>query len=319
VRINAQLIDSETDTHLWAERFDGDTSEVFTLQDEITSRIALALNAELITAEAARPTVHPDALDYTFQGRAVLNKPRTLEVFTEAISLFERALALDPGSAEAQSFLATTLLGRVLDFPSSSEDADLKRADELATKAVMASPRSAQAHYAKGDVWRVRRQCKKAIPEYEAAVALNRNFAAASASIGRCQIFIGQIEAGIAAEERALRLSPRGGFDATFYFRIGEGHLLLAQIDNAISWLEKARDANSAFSYIPAYLAASYALKGETERAVAELAEARKLCQSCYKSIAHMRARSRYETPDVRARAEATLYTGLRKAGMPEE
>jgi adenylate cyclase len=319
VRVNAQLIDAETDTHLWAERFDGDTSDLFTLQDEITSRTALALNAELINAEASRPTVHPDALDYIFQGRAIWNRPRSRETTAEAISRFERALALDPTSAEAQSFLAIALVGRVLDFASNSEDADLKRADELTTKAVMASPRSAQAHFAKGDVWRARRQCKEAIPEYEAALALDRNFASASASIGRCQIYIGQIEAGIAAEERAFRLSPRGGYDATFYFRIGEGHLLLAQIDKAIVWLEKARDGNSAFSYIPAYLAAAYALKGETARAVAELAEARRLCQSCYKSIAHMRARSRYETSDVRARAEATLYAGLRKAGVPEE
>ena len=55
VRINAQLIDAETDAHLWAERFDGDTSDLFALQDEITRRIAFALNVELARAEAARP------------------------------------------------------------------------------------------------------------------------------------------------------------------------------------------------------------------------------------------------------------------------
>jgi len=66
VRINAQLIDAETDAHLWAERFDGDTSDLFALQDEITRRIAFALNVELARAEAARPTQHPDAVDYIF-------------------------------------------------------------------------------------------------------------------------------------------------------------------------------------------------------------------------------------------------------------
>jgi TolB-like protein len=71
VRINAQLIDAETDAHLWAERFDGDTSDLFALQDEITSQIAFALNIELALAEAARPTEHPDALDYIFRGRAL--------------------------------------------------------------------------------------------------------------------------------------------------------------------------------------------------------------------------------------------------------
>ncbi len=70
VRVTAQLIDAETDAQLWAERFDRDTSDLFALQDEITSRIAVALNLELIVAEAARPTEHPDALDYILRGRA---------------------------------------------------------------------------------------------------------------------------------------------------------------------------------------------------------------------------------------------------------
>jgi TolB-like protein len=72
VRVNAQLIDAETNTHLWTERFTGDTSDLFALQDEITRRIAVALNLELWRVEAARPTQHPDAMDYVFRGRAVL-------------------------------------------------------------------------------------------------------------------------------------------------------------------------------------------------------------------------------------------------------
>jgi TolB-like protein len=71
-RVNPQLIDAETNAHLWAERFTGDTSDLFALQDEITRRIAVALNLELWRVEAARPTQHPDAMDYVFRGRAVL-------------------------------------------------------------------------------------------------------------------------------------------------------------------------------------------------------------------------------------------------------
>ncbi len=74
VRVNAQLIDAETDAHLWAERFDRDTGDLFALQDEITSRIAVALNLELVGAEAARPTEHPDALDYILRGRAAYDE-----------------------------------------------------------------------------------------------------------------------------------------------------------------------------------------------------------------------------------------------------
>jgi hypothetical protein len=77
LRVSGQLIDAETDAHLWAERFDRDTDDLFVLQNEITSRIANALGVELIAAEAARPTEHPNALDYILRGRAVLFNLRT--------------------------------------------------------------------------------------------------------------------------------------------------------------------------------------------------------------------------------------------------
>src|SRR6516162_8512970 len=70
VRVNAQLIDAEIDAHLWAEQFDGDVGDLFALQNEITSRIAIALNLELTSREAARPTDNADALDYLLRGRA---------------------------------------------------------------------------------------------------------------------------------------------------------------------------------------------------------------------------------------------------------
>src|SRR5271165_7379444 len=70
IHISAQLSDAENAANLWAERFDGDTGNLFALQNEITRRIVVALNRELVVAEAARPTEHPDALDYILRGRA---------------------------------------------------------------------------------------------------------------------------------------------------------------------------------------------------------------------------------------------------------
>ena len=113
LRVTTQLIDAATDAHMWAERFDRDTGDLFTLQNEITGRIANALNVELIGAEAAQPTENPDALDYILRGRAAWNKGPTRENYAQAISLFERALALDPRSVDAQSWLASALVTRV--------------------------------------------------------------------------------------------------------------------------------------------------------------------------------------------------------------
>jgi TolB-like protein len=144
VRVNAQLIDAETDTHLWVERFDGGAGDLLALQDEIASRIANAPDIELIEAATDRPTEHPDALDYILRGRATWYKPRTSESIEQAISLFEHALVLDPQSAEAQSRLAAVLGSRVLDGMTGSVATDLARAEEVVNRALVTSPRHAQ-------------------------------------------------------------------------------------------------------------------------------------------------------------------------------
>jgi len=138
VHVNAQLIDAEIDAHLWAERFDSDMGDLFALQNEITSRIANALGVELIAAEAARPTEHPDALDYILRGRAAGLKPPSRENFAEMISLFEHALALDPQSFEGQSRLANVLTNRVSNGTSDAAPDDLLCAEGLVDQALAA-------------------------------------------------------------------------------------------------------------------------------------------------------------------------------------
>jgi TolB-like protein len=101
VRVNAQLIDTATNTHLWAERFDHDLGDLFALQSEITGRIANTLGWELIRAETARPTDRPEALDYLLRGRAVIGTGVVRENTEKAIDLYEHAVALDPNSVEA--------------------------------------------------------------------------------------------------------------------------------------------------------------------------------------------------------------------------
>ena len=149
VRVNAQLIDAQADVHLWAERFDGDAGDLFALQDEIASWIAVALDLELVEAEASRPTVHPDALDYILRGRAARLKPPSRENRAEAIDMFERALALDPESIAAQSWLAIELTARALDWMAGTAAADIARAGGLAERALAASPRSSPARFAR--------------------------------------------------------------------------------------------------------------------------------------------------------------------------
>ena len=320
LRVSAQLIDATTDAHLWADRFDRESDDLFVLQSEITSRIGIALNLALIRAEAARPTATPDALDYIFRGRAAFLKPVTPDTCTEAVTLFEHALALDPQSVEAQSRLAGALAGRVLVGMTNSAAADLARAEVLVGQASAASPRRAYAHFVKGNVLRAQCRWEEAALEYEAALALNRNMVGALNELGWCKLFTGSIDEVMPLEEQAIRLSPRDPGIAGRYGLIGLVHLLQSRTDEAIVWLEKARSAMPTLPFLCSHLASAYALRGETERATAELAEARRLNGGdLFSSIAHLKALRLRALPKIRALFEATYFAGLRKAGMPEE
>lgn len=318
VRINVQLIDAETDTHLWADRCDCTTADLFALQDEITTWIANALGVELIAAEVARPAEHPDTLDYILRGRAAGLKPYSRENQTEQISLFEHALALDPQSVEAQIQLANVLVRRALNGATGEATGDLVRAEELVGQALAAKPRSAYGHFVKGFVLHAQNRWQEAVPEFETALALDRNMVGALHELGAGKIFTGSIDEVIPLVEQAIRLSPRDPDIGLRYFLIGTVHLLQSRTDEAIVWLEKARTANPVHPLTRAWLASAYALNGETEPAAAELAAAKTL-DGGFSSIANLKA-SRWRSwgPKIRGLFEATYFAGLRKAGMPE-
>jgi TolB-like protein len=320
VRVNVQLIDAETGAHLWADQLDCDMDDLFRLQNEIRGRIARALQFELAIADAGRSTDNPDALDYILRGRAAWWKPISRENNAEGLSLFKRALALDPRSIEAQIGLALMLVSRVFDFWSDAPDVDLQHADQLIARALAVSPNNAWAHYAKGQVLRAQLQYEDAAIEYETAITLDRNLANAYAWFGRCKLAIGSVDEVIPLVEYAIRLSPHDRNLAAWCWQIGAVHLLKARTDEAVRWLEKARSAYAGYHYIHASLAAGYALRGETKRASVALGEAQRLSNR-YSSIAGLKAapgRQLLEAPRLRALAEATYFAGLRKAGMPE-
>jgi tetratricopeptide (TPR) repeat protein len=247
-------------------------------------------------------------------------RPPSLGGRIEAIGLFERALALDPHSPVAQSYLATALSARVTDNLSATVAADIARAEELTGQALATSPRSPLAHYAKGQVLRAQYRYAEAIPQYETAIAFDRNWVRAYPLLAQCKLFIGSIEEVIPLAEQAIRLSPRDPVIGVWYLRISQVHLLQSRIDEAVIWLEKARSAMTAYPYVHAYVAAAYALNGEAERAATELAEARRLSgDDRFSSVARLNATLNSGVPKIRALFEATFIKGLRLAGMPAE
>jgi tetratricopeptide (TPR) repeat protein len=222
--------------------------------------------------------------------------------------------------------LAQTLTSRALDGMSASKATDIARAEGLVGQALTTSPNSTLAHFAKAQVLRAQtqalgmpNQCDGAILEYETMLASDRNNVNALRGLANCKFFTGSIEEAVPLAEQAIRLSPRDPQIWFPYFQIGRTRLLQSRIDESILWFEKARSANPVHPGVRGLLAAAYGLKGETERAAAELAEAGRLGgKGSWSSITKEKA-GPFGLPKIRALSETTFFAGLRRAGMPEQ
>src|SRR6516164_4975389 len=188
-------------------------------------------------------------------------------------------------------------------------------------QALASSPEYPLAHLAKANLLRDQRRCEDAIPEFEQVLAVDRSAVGVASGLGYCKFLGGGSDAeAIELQEQAIRLSPRDPSIAFSYAVIGLVHLFYSRTDEAIPWLEKARRANPKYAGPRWYLACAYGLKGELDRAAAELAEAERLVGSDkYSTIARVRANGPLNTPALHDRFEGVFLVGLRKAGLPEE
>src|SRR3984957_15981809 len=211
MRVNVQLIDSETGNPLWAERFDKPVADLFDMQDEVVARLANQLGTELVTAEARRAdrAPHPNSMDLYFQGMASANRGFTPENLSQARSLFERALSLDHGNIEALVGTAYADVMRSIDFQTDDKPVRLAAAEATLTKILSMIPNHAMAHCLFGVVQLFSNRAIQGIAECEQALELDRNLAQAHGWIGLGKCFSGRAEETEAHVLKALRLSPQ--------------------------------------------------------------------------------------------------------------
>ena len=185
MRVNVQLIATETGNHLWAERFDKPLADIFDMQDEIVARLANALDAQLIAAEARRgkQATNPDSMDLYFQGLAWFNKGLTPENIAQARGLFDRALSADPGNADALVGSAAADAREGANFFFTDRNAVLASAEAKLTKALASVPDHTRAHLNLEFVKILTKRTADGIAECEHALALDRNFADAHSAI----------------------------------------------------------------------------------------------------------------------------------------
>ncbi len=317
MRVNVQLIDAESGSHLWAERFDKPVADLFDMQDEIVARLANALEAQISAAEARRAegVQNPDAMDLYFQGLASMNNGATPINFDQARAFFVRALEIDPVNVESLVGRATADAWSAGMFGHDDRLTRFASAEADLTKVLSIAPGNAIAHAAMGTLCNVTNRAESGIAQFERALALNRNLAGAHFGVGHAKYCLGRPEETEAHIRDALRLSPHDTLAYIWLSTLGFASLNLGKDEEAIVWLRRSIETNRNYSVSHFFLAAALAHLGQMEEARAAV-EAGLTFDPGF-TIGRRRANPFSTSPAYLKQIER-YYAGLRLAGAPE-
>jgi adenylate cyclase len=313
VRITTQLIDAVTSNHIWADRYDGDLTDVFALQDDITRKVVAAIEPRLLEAEGIRSQSRSpediDAWDMVIHANSLfwrLTKPEG----EAAIAMLKRAIERHPEYAPAYSMLAFMLLvSGYAAWTVWEAEIQVKQAAELASRALELDDSDPWAHLALGYVAFTRRHTDGAVEEFQRAIDLNPNFAAAHGYFGWALALDGQSERAIPHLEGAIRLSPHDPQNAIFYVGLAAAHYLAGRYAEAVGFGRKAVQQRSSFTGSHRIYCASLAQAGQLDEARAVLKRLKELQPDI--SIAWIEKYVPYTAGPM-----AKFLDGMRKSGL---
>ena len=311
VRITAQLIDASTGNHVWADRYDGDLTDIFALQDEITKKVVSAIEPRLLEAEGmralARPPADLDAWELVARASSIFWRmtPADSEA---AISLYRQAVQQHSSYAPAHSMLAVALLmSRFIGW--TAMPPNLKEAADLATRAAELDGGDPWAHLALGQLATMRRQTDAAVHAFQQALELNPNFAAAHGFLGYALALDGQSEPALEHLTQALSLSPHDPQNIVFMIGLGLAHYQAGRYNETVKYSQNVAQQRSEHFGAHRQLCASLAQAGRTEEARATLERLKQLQPNV--SLAWVN-----ENLPLTPQAMKHYLDGLRKAGL---
>jgi len=280
VRITAQLIDATSGSHLWAERYDRDLTDIFAVQDEVTTQIVGALKVTLSPAEKARLVEKEPsniaAYDCVLRGREImLGKDKNRETFVEAVTYFKKALELDANYSQAYASLAFAHMFDYQNRWSDDPDKSLKLAREYAQKAIDNDPNEPMAHGAAALTAIFEKDFDRAQAEVDRTLALNPSSALAHNLLGTIRSYSGRPLEAIPAIEQAMRLDP--AFRPQFLHFLGIAYLLAGKYETAAAMLRQRILLVPNTDFSRAVLAATLGHLGEIEEARRVWAELMKI------------------------------------------
>ncbi len=274
VRITAQLVESASGHHVWAERYDRNLEDVFAIQDEITQKIVTALDVRLLHGEQAagwrKSLRRPEALDAYYRGLDLFNRV-TREANAEAAHCFEQVIGLEPDSPLGHLGMAWIHLSAFRYGWSDSPPESLKRAAALAGRALELDERCSDAHALLGYYHLVKGVHDQAIAAGERAVALSPNHADNTANLACSYAVSDRPAEAIPLLQRAIRLSP---IYPTWYLNIlGFANFRAGQHDDAEAALKLALQREPANARCRMLLAWVHHSRGRIDEARREAQE----------------------------------------------
>jgi TolB-like protein/class 3 adenylate cyclase len=325
VRVNAQLIDTATGAHLWADQFGADRADLLQMQDEIVTRLGRSLQIELSAIESSRVTraraSDPDADDLAMRCEAAVlrfGSARALIEAPDSVKACERALQIDDHNVRALENLAVAITGEMISYRTADPAAARRRAEELLARALAVDPNSYSAHFAKATVLLTTRP-DESIDEAHRSVELNPSFAPAYFTIATGHLVAGRPEKAIDVADQALRFFPHDPGAPVLRLIQGQAFFALTRYEEANDLLRRSITAIPNSTVARLSLIASLALSGHDEDAKESLRQYLALPGNNPKTIAQFKAQNPFSgLPALRDRL-ASRYEGLRKAGMPEE
>ena len=278
VRITAQLIDTTTGSHVWAEHYDRDLTDVFAVQDEITDAIVATIEPKIYVAENFRARRKPpnslDAWDLVMRAMSHFWRV-TRQDNMVAQALLEKAIAIDGHYGQANGLLATShMFGVHMGWADITIAAPL--AERAALAAVLSDSQDPWAHNALASVYFSTRRLDSSMAEFELALQLNPNFSLAHGYYGLALTYCGRWQEAHQAAQHALRLSPRDPFSAIYYGVAAYAQFVGKNYQDAIGLSREAIRQRSDFSGGYRVLTVAAGMAGQVDVAAAALKELRR-------------------------------------------
>jgi adenylate cyclase len=324
VRVNVQLIDSRTEEHLWAERFDKERKDMLQVQDEVVARLSRSVGIEMIRDEARHcPTSrgYPDATDLTLRGKALAVEIREKDNAVRAVALFRQALDIDPDNVEALIGIASTLIYQVLNlYQTEQREALLDEAEHLISRALTLAPDHIGVLKARAALLRARGRFADAVIANRAVIARNPGEPTAYNELGLSKLYLGATREAVEWFRRADRIAPTDPTRWTWLQGLGRALMQLGEHEEAVEALRQAVESNPGSRRGRAFLAAAEALAGNMPQARRAMAEFTRTDPGMTVSrfVADRSSVPLSAAGSAYLRENELVLDGLRRAGMPE-